>query len=139
MEGVLNFLGNVIVNGNPVVKGFVPKVTFTAPASPAYDRKQTPPSGTRQLLLELGPKEFVKWISKQKRLLVTDTTFRDAHQSLMAKINLLHYLARTSNYYMALSLPPIFLRQRQNFKRQPLTTIITNVILARFTYSVYHR
>ena len=36
------------------------------------------------LLLELGPKKFAEWTTKQKRLLVTDTTFRDAHQSLMA-------------------------------------------------------
>src|SRR5581483_3347743 len=38
----------------------------------------------RQLLLELGPKKFAEWALKQKRLLITDTTFRDAHQSLMA-------------------------------------------------------
>ncbi len=36
------------------------------------------------MLLELGPKKFAEWTRKQKRLLVTDTTFRDAHQSLMA-------------------------------------------------------
>jgi pyruvate carboxylase len=42
------------------------------------------PAGTRQLLLELGAKKFAEWTLKQKRLLITDTTFRDAHQSLMA-------------------------------------------------------
>jgi pyruvate carboxylase len=51
---------------------------------PAYDHKQAPPDGTRQKLLELGPKKFAAWAAKQKRLLVTDTTFRDAHQSLLA-------------------------------------------------------
>ena len=35
-------------------------------------------------MLELGPKKFAEWTLKQKRLLITDTTFRDAHQSLMA-------------------------------------------------------
>ncbi len=40
--------------------------------------------GTRQLLLELGPQKFAEWTSKQERLLVTDTTLRDAHQSLLA-------------------------------------------------------
>src|SRR6202007_2169601 len=43
-----------------------------------------PPPGTRQLLLELGAKKFADWTLKQKRLLVTDTSFRDAHQSLIA-------------------------------------------------------
>ena len=38
----------------------------------------------RQKLLELGPKKFAEWTAKQKRLLITDTTWRDAHQSLMA-------------------------------------------------------
>ena len=51
---------------------------------PACDHKQTPPKGTRQLLLELGPNKFAEWTLKQKQLLVTDTTFRDAHQSLFA-------------------------------------------------------
>ena len=39
---------------------------------------------TRQLLLEMGPQAFGEWARKQKRLLITDTTFRDAHQSLLA-------------------------------------------------------
>ncbi len=81
---LLTFLGDVTVNGNPHAKGFVPKEIFSAARVPAYDHKQTPPKGTRQLLLELGPKKFAQWTLKQKQLLVTDTTFRDAHQSLFA-------------------------------------------------------
>ena len=81
---LLNFIGDVTVNGNPQAKGFVPKENFTAARVPACDHKQTPPKGTRQLLLELGPKKFAEWTLKQKPLLVTDTTFRDAHQSLFA-------------------------------------------------------
>ena len=81
---LLGFLGNVIVNGNPHAKGYQPAVALTPAPLPTWDRKQTPPPGTRQLLLELGPKKFAEWTLKQKRLLVTDTTFRDAHQSLMA-------------------------------------------------------
>ncbi len=81
---LLGFLGNVIVNGNPHAKGYRPEKPF-APATPlAYNPRSTPPPGTRQLLLELGPKKFAAWAAKQKRLLVTDTTWRDAHQSLMA-------------------------------------------------------
>jgi pyruvate carboxylase len=96
---LLNFLGNVIVNGNPHAKGYRPGKVIELPKSPSL-RRPAPdavpgtgepaaamvpiPSGTRQLLLELGPKGFAEWTLKQKRLLVTDTTFRDAHQSLMA-------------------------------------------------------
>ncbi len=81
---LLGFLGNVIVNGNPHAKGYKPATALTPAPLPHWDRKQTPPPGTRQLLLELGPKKFAEWTLMQKRLLVTDTTFRDAHQSLMA-------------------------------------------------------
>lgn len=41
-------------------------------------------SGTRQLLQQMGPEKFSQWILDQKKLLITDTTMRDAHQSLMA-------------------------------------------------------
>ncbi len=81
---LLNFLGDVIVNGNPHAKGH--KISGATPqiAEPAFDHKATPAKGTRDLLLELGPKKFAEWTAKQKRLLITDTAFRDAHQSLMA-------------------------------------------------------
>src|SRR6185295_6511489 len=52
--------------------------------SPSYDARAPIPKGTRDLLLELGPKKFAEWTMGQKRLHITDTTFRDAHQSLMA-------------------------------------------------------
>ncbi|HET6409727.1 MAG TPA: pyruvate carboxylase [Chthoniobacteraceae bacterium] len=81
---LLNFLGGVIVNGNPHAKGHRPFVPLESAKVPFSDGKQSPPKGTRQLLLELGPKKFAEWTLKQRRLLVTDTTFRDAHQSLMA-------------------------------------------------------
>ena len=79
---LLNFLGNVIVNGNPHAKGFKPSSPF--PPAKVPPAKDLPAKGTRNLLLELGPKKFAEWTTKQKRLLITDTTFRDAHQSLMA-------------------------------------------------------
>ncbi len=81
---ILNFLGNVIVNGNPHAKGYKPAKPIELVASPRFERTQAIPKGTRDLLLELGPKKFAEWTLKQKRLLITDTTFRDAHQSLMA-------------------------------------------------------
>ena len=81
---LLNFLGNVIVNGNPQAKGYKPQAMLTPAPRVPYDHKQAPPKGTRDLLLELGPKKFAEWTLKQRKLLVTDTTFRDAHQSLLA-------------------------------------------------------
>ncbi len=86
---LLAFLGNVTVNGNPHAKGHRPAKPFpalTPPAATADGRPAAgaPPEGTRQLLLKLGAKKFAEWTAAQKRLLVTDTTFRDAHQSLLA-------------------------------------------------------
>src|SRR5579863_5750761 len=80
---LLSYIGDVILNGNPEVKGKqIPQGLETAvpPTVPGIE----PPAGTRQLLKKLGPKKFAAWAHKEKRLLITDTTFRDAHQSLMA-------------------------------------------------------
>jgi pyruvate carboxylase len=78
------FLGDVMVNGNPQAKGYVLPAALPQVKPPPYDSKLAPPPGTRQLLLKLGPKKFADWTLRQKQLLVTDTTFRDAHQSLFA-------------------------------------------------------
>ena len=81
---LLTFLGDVTINGNPVVSGQV-KATRREPARvPKVDLQQPLPKGTRDRLKELGPKGFSQWITEQKLPLITDTTFRDAHQSLLA-------------------------------------------------------
>jgi pyruvate carboxylase len=80
---LLNYLAEVTVNGNPEVAGrSKPAVLRDAPIP--HSALHTPPEGTRQLLDRLGPAKFAEWSRSQKRLLITDTTFRDAHQSLMA-------------------------------------------------------
>ena len=81
---LLSYIGDVVVNGNPQAKGFQVKEPFAPIAEPAYNGDQEPPAGTRQILLEKGPKKFAEWARKEKRLLITDTTLRDAHQSLFA-------------------------------------------------------
>jgi pyruvate carboxylase len=81
---LLNFLGNVVVNGNPHAKGFKPEKVFEIVNPPVHTHRSPVPKGTRDLLLELGPAKFAAWTLAQKRLLITDTTLRDAHQSLMA-------------------------------------------------------
>jgi len=80
---LLSYLGDVILNGNPEVKGKKVPEALEAAVAPAVPGIMPPP-GTRQLLQKLGPKKFAAWARKEKRLLITDTTFRDAHQSLMA-------------------------------------------------------
>ena len=81
---VLTFLGDVIVNGNPEVKGRTDGRALPEPELPAVDLNDPLPNGTRDTLKELGPVHFAKWILEQQALLLTDTTFRDAHQSLHA-------------------------------------------------------
>jgi pyruvate carboxylase len=81
---LLAFLSDVIINGNPQAKGHTLSSPLAPAPRPAYDHRQEPPPGTRQLLLKMGPEKFAAWTRAQKRLLVTDTTFRDAHQSLLA-------------------------------------------------------
>src|SRR6202035_3316510 len=80
-----SYLGDVIINGRPEVKGKMdPKRDLPEPVVPAFDKLASPPPGTRNKLLELGPEKFCQWVRKQKKLLFTDTTMRDAHQSLLA-------------------------------------------------------
>jgi pyruvate carboxylase len=82
---LLNYLADTIVNGNPHAKGHQITKAFSAPPIPQFDHRVEPARGTKQLLEEMGPEKFCKdWIAKQKRLLLTDTTMRDAHQSLLA-------------------------------------------------------
>jgi len=81
---LLTYLGETIVNGNPLVKDR-PRAMRRIPAVlPEYDHASPIPDGMRQKLQELGAEGFSKWLLEQKPLLITDTTFRDAHQSLMA-------------------------------------------------------
>jgi pyruvate carboxylase len=80
---LLSYLGDVILNGNPEVKGkAIPQELEFAvvPTAPGGE----PPAGSRQRLRRLGPEKFATWARKEKRLLLTDTTFRDSHQSLLA-------------------------------------------------------
>ena len=80
---LLAYLGDVILNGNPEVKDkVVPRTLERAPLP--CPSATGPLSGSRQLLQKLGPKKFAAWVRKEKRLLITETTFRDAHQSLLA-------------------------------------------------------
>ena len=96
---LLTYLGDTIVNGNALVKDR-PRAVRREPAPvPRVDYQSPIPDGTRQKLRELGPDGFAAWISDQERLLLTDTTFRDAHQSLLATRFRTHDLVRVADAY----------------------------------------
>jgi pyruvate carboxylase len=82
---ILSYLGDVIVNGRPDVKDKTdPGRALHNPVVPDFPKRQPPPPGLRQKLLELGPEKFATWVRNQSQLCLTDTTMRDAHQSLLA-------------------------------------------------------
>ncbi len=81
---ILNFLGEVIVNGSPGVTKPLRSAELVEPHIPAVDFTQPRPAGSRDIFMKKGADGFAQWILEQKRLLITDTTMRDAHQSLLA-------------------------------------------------------
>ncbi|HQR23151.1 MAG TPA: pyruvate carboxylase [Steroidobacteraceae bacterium] len=81
---LLRYIGDVIVNGSPEVVGRARPARTLDPRPPRVDLATPPPPGTKQRLDELGPRGFAQWMLAQEPVLLTDTTFRDAHQSLLA-------------------------------------------------------
>jgi pyruvate carboxylase len=78
---ILNFLADVTVN-----QPHGPRTSTVYPQDklPEIDLDAAPPRGTKHLLTEVGPEGFARWLRESKSVGVTDTTFRDAHQSLLA-------------------------------------------------------
>lgn len=96
---ILNYLADVTVN-KP--NGERPSAVYPQDKLPALDLSTVPPAGSKQRLVELGPEGFAAWMRDSKALGVTDTTFRDAHQSLLATrlrstglLKVAPYVART--------------------------------------------
>ncbi|MBR2076953.1 MAG: pyruvate carboxylase, partial [Exiguobacterium sp.] len=79
---LLNYIGDVTVNGFPGV-GLKDKPISRSVRIPRDLPAEAKP-GTKQILTELGPDGLADWIKRQPELLLTDTTMRDAHQSLLA-------------------------------------------------------
>ena len=79
-----NFLGEVIVNGNSDVKFIDKNKEFRIPVIPSFDAFSEYPKGTKNQLSEMGADKFCEWLKKDKKIHFTDTTMRDAHQSLLA-------------------------------------------------------
>ncbi|MCP2622421.1 pyruvate carboxylase [Mycolicibacterium smegmatis] len=78
---ILNYLADITVN-KP--HGERPSTVYPQDKLPPLDLQAPPPAGSKQRLVELGPEGFARWLRESKAVGVTDTTFRDAHQSLLA-------------------------------------------------------
>lgn len=80
----VKYLGEVVVNGHPDVKVVDKNKVFRTPKVPEFDPYEKYPNGTKDRLTRMGPDEFSKWLRNEKKIHFTDTTMRDAHQSLLA-------------------------------------------------------
>lgn len=81
---LLKYLANIKINGHTDVKHFDPSRKFRTPEVPSFNSFADYPKGTKDKLTELGPQQFMQWLKNEKPVLFTDTTYRDAHQSLVA-------------------------------------------------------
>ncbi|MEK6238323.1 MAG: pyruvate carboxylase, partial [Planctomycetales bacterium] len=104
---VLTYLAEVVVNGNPLVKDRPAAVRRLPAPLPKVERSQPIPPGTRDKLKQLGAERFSQWLSEEPQLLFTDTTFRDAHQSLLATRARTHDLLEICEAY-ARNCPQLF-------------------------------
>jgi len=102
---LLNYLADVTVNGHPETRGRPkPNPDAAAPVVPYLNGNI--PNGSKQRLDTLGPEGFAAWMREQKQVLVTDTTMRDGHQSLLATRMRTHDITRIAGTY-ARALPQL--------------------------------
>ncbi|MGZ8544710.1 MAG: pyruvate carboxylase, partial [Flavisolibacter sp.] len=81
---ILRYLAEISVNGHPDIKQPDTNKKFDKPLIPPFDASLVIPPGLKQRLDAEGPAALCEWLSKEKKIYYTDTTFRDAHQSLLA-------------------------------------------------------
>ncbi len=104
---LVNFLGHVTLNGNENVKQKSENSKFIVPQVPKCSLKKPHPKGTKNKLIQLGPEKFAQWLKEEKCIHYTDTTLRDAHQSLLAtRMRTYDMMKVTENF--ALQHPEIF-------------------------------
>ena len=105
---LLRFLGEVAVNGNPEMKGRkLPALPLAAPILPSFNLDTPVPPGTRDRLKQLGARDFAAWMRDTPQALITDTTLRDAHQSLFATRMRSHDMLTIAPYYARMA-PQLF-------------------------------
>ncbi|KAK8197818.1 pyruvate carboxylase [Phyllosticta capitalensis] len=110
-QKLLSYLGDLAVNGSqikgqvgePKFKGEIKIPTLHTSDGKAIDTTEPCPKGWRNVLLEKGPEGFAKAVRANKGCLIMDTTWRDAHQSLLATrvrtVDLLNIAKETSHAY----------------------------------------
>ena len=103
---VLTYIADITVNGHPETKGRAKPSAELKPARPPKLRAE-PMMGTRNLLEQKGPKAVADWMKAQSQLLITDTTMRDGHQSLLATRMRSHDMIKVAPAYAA-NLPGLF-------------------------------
>jgi pyruvate carboxylase len=105
---ILTFIGTTIVNGNVETRARPRPASFESVRLPPLPLPLPPPvPGTRQKLEELGAERFAQWMLAEERVLLTDTSMRDAHQSLLATRLRTLDMTAIAPYYAAL-LPQLF-------------------------------
>jgi pyruvate carboxylase len=96
---LLRYIADVTVNGNPELEARPrPPAHALVPRPPRADGAEIP-EGTRDLLRREGPQGIARWMLDQRPVLVTDTTMRDAHQSLLATRMRTYDMARVADVY----------------------------------------
>jgi len=102
---VLTYIADITVNGHPETTGRAKPADLKLPRPPALQAKPAP--GAKTLLDEQGPKAVADWMLGENRLLLTDTTMRDGHQSLLATRMRSIDMVRAAPAYAA-NLPGLF-------------------------------
>lgn len=103
---VLTYIADISVNGHPETKDKpLPAHAARAPRPP--ESRAEPMMGTRNLLEQKGPQAVADWMGQQRQLLITDTTMRDGHQSLLATRMRSHDMIKVAPAYAA-NLPSLF-------------------------------
>ena len=95
---LLRYIGSTIVNGNAAVKDRPRPMSLKSPISPVSNISAIP-EGSKNILDRSGPEGLSRWLLQQEAVQITDTTFRDAHQSLLATRMRSHDLLAVAPYY----------------------------------------
>ncbi|CUH19741.1 2-oxoglutarate carboxylase small subunit [Jannaschia seosinensis] len=104
---ILTYIADISVNGHPETEGRPRPARDARTPRPPERLVDTPPDGTKQILERSGPKALAEWMLAQDRLLLTDTTMRDGHQSLLATRMRSIDMVRVAPAY-ATNLPELF-------------------------------
>ena len=95
---IISYLGDIIVNGHVDIKGRRNDFSMIDPIIPNFDKNKNANNYVEELK-NLGPDKFCKEILKKEYTLITDTTMRDAHQSLLATRMRTDDLVNISEFY----------------------------------------